>query len=187
MPIASLMLLLLHASFPSASAAAAAAPSYARQIQPLFQRHCMPCHDAATRTSGLSLESYAALMRGGKGGAVIPPGRESGWMIPEGLRGPWHLQLGRSQDVLPGLLDRLGAIDFFLHDSEHSETCMRFEFEHAWAALRPGGVLAADDVTQNTAFADFASAQDREPGGAKRPFQCSERLAGRLPRFAPDP
>src|SRR5438132_5319798 len=75
MPIASLMLLLLHASFPSASAAAAAAPSYARQIQPLFQRHCMPCHDAATRTSGLSLESYAVLMRGGKGGAVVVPGR----------------------------------------------------------------------------------------------------------------
>src|SRR5437899_387663 len=79
MPIASLMLLLLNAPLSSASAAAAAAPSYSRQIQPLFQRHCMPCHDAATRTSGLSLESYAALMRGGKGGAVIVPGhsRES--------------------------------------------------------------------------------------------------------------
>jgi len=99
----------------------------------------------------------------GKGGAVIPPGREPGWMIPERLRGRWHLALGRSQDELPGLLDRLGAIDFFMHDSEHSESCMRFEFEHAWAALRPGGVLAADDVTQNTAFADFASAQDRAP------------------------
>ena len=34
---------------------------------------------------------------------------------------------------------------------------------------------------------EVASAQDGEPGGAKRPFQCSERLAGRLPRFAPDP
>jgi WD40 repeat protein len=34
----------------------------------------MPCHDDATRTSGLSLESYAALMRGGKGGAVVVPG-----------------------------------------------------------------------------------------------------------------
>ena len=99
----------------------------------------------------------------GKGGAVIPPGREPGWMIPERLRGRWHLTLGRSQDELPGLLERLGAIDFFMHDSEHSADCMRFEFEHAWAALRPGGVLAADDVTQNTAFADFASAQEREP------------------------
>jgi predicted O-methyltransferase YrrM len=99
----------------------------------------------------------------GKGGAVIPAGREPGWMIPERLRSRWRLTLGRSQDELPGLLRRLGAIDFFMHDSEHSENCMRFEFEHAWAAMRPEGVLAADDVTQNSAFADFAAAQDREP------------------------
>jgi len=99
----------------------------------------------------------------GKGGAVIPAGRAPGWMIPERLRSRWHLTLGRSQDELPGLLQRLGTIDFFMHDSEHSQDCMRFEFEHAWGALRPGGVLAADDVTQNAAFPDFAAAQDRDP------------------------
>jgi predicted O-methyltransferase YrrM len=101
----------------------------------------------------------------GKGGAVIPAGREPGWMIPPHLRDRWQLTLGRSQDELPGLLDRLGAIDFFLHDSEHSEACMRFEFETAWAALRDGGVLAADDVNANTAFADLAAARGREPIG----------------------
>jgi hypothetical protein len=84
-------------------------------------------------------------------------------MVPERLRGLWHLTLGRSQDELPGLIGRLGTIDFFLHDSEHSEPCMRFEFETAWAGLREGGVLAADDVHANTAFADFAAAHDREP------------------------
>jgi predicted O-methyltransferase YrrM len=101
----------------------------------------------------------------GKGGAVIPADREPGWMIPERLRKRWHLTLGRSQDELPGMLDRLGAIDFFLHDSEHSEACMRFEFDTAWAALRDGGVLAADDVNANIAFADFAAGQGREPIG----------------------
>ena len=40
---------------------------------------------------------------------------------------------------------------------------MRFEFDSAWSALRSGGVLAADDVNVNGAFADFASAHDREP------------------------
>jgi predicted O-methyltransferase YrrM len=99
----------------------------------------------------------------GKGGAVIPADREPGWMIPERLRAGWHLVLGRSQDELPGLLRRLGTIDFFLHDSEHSEACMRFEFEAAWAALRVGGVLAADDVNANRAFAEFTAAQDRAP------------------------
>ena len=99
----------------------------------------------------------------GKGGAVIPAGREPGWMIPERLRSRWHLTIGRSQDELPGILEGLGTIDFFLHDSEHSEACMRFEFDTAWAALRHGGVLAADDVDANTAFADFAAARGREP------------------------
>src|SRR5690242_5469505 len=65
--------LLFLGLLPSASEAAPS-PSYARQIQPLFTRHCMPCHDSGTRTSGLSLASYAELMRGGKGGAVIIAG-----------------------------------------------------------------------------------------------------------------
>lgn len=99
----------------------------------------------------------------GKGGAVVPAGKEPGWMVPERLRGRWHLTLGRSQEALPGLLARLGTIDFFMHDSEHSEACMRFEFEAAWPRLRDGGVLAADDVNVNSAFPDFAAAHAREP------------------------
>jgi len=99
----------------------------------------------------------------GKGGAVIPSGKEPGWMVPDRLRDRWNLVLGRSQDELPRLLERLGAIDFFMHDSEHSESCMRFEFGASWTALRDGGVLAADDVNVNTAFADFAQARRREP------------------------
>jgi predicted O-methyltransferase YrrM len=99
----------------------------------------------------------------GKGGAVIPPGKEPGWMVPGPLRDRWRLVLGRSQQELPPLLERLGTIDFFMHDSEHSEECMRFEFEAAWAALRDGGVLAADDIHVNDAFAAFVSAQGREP------------------------
>jgi predicted O-methyltransferase YrrM len=99
----------------------------------------------------------------GKGGAVVPPGRGPGWMVPASLRDRWQLTVGRSQVKLPPLLARLGAIDFFMHDSEHSEACMRFEFDAAWAALRDGGVLAADDVTVNDAFATFAAGNGREP------------------------
>jgi predicted O-methyltransferase YrrM len=99
----------------------------------------------------------------GKGGAVIPPGKEPGWMVPPELRDRWHLVLGRSQDELPPLLERVGAIDFFMHDSEHSYECMSFEFRAAWDALREGGVLIADDVTVNSAWAEFAREVGREP------------------------
>jgi predicted O-methyltransferase YrrM len=99
----------------------------------------------------------------GKGGAVIPPGREPGWMVQDGLRARWRLELGRSQELLPPLLDRVGPIDFFLHDSEHSYECMSFELAHAFAALREGGIAAADDVNANEAFADFAGERDLTP------------------------
>jgi predicted O-methyltransferase YrrM len=99
----------------------------------------------------------------GKGGAVIPPGKEPGWMVPAELRDRWHLVLGRSQDELPPLLERLGAIDFFMHDSEHSYECMSFEFRAAWDALRDGGVLVADDVNVNTAWDEFVREVGREP------------------------
>jgi predicted O-methyltransferase YrrM len=99
----------------------------------------------------------------GKRGAAILPGREPGWVIPDELRGRWRLVLGRSQEKLPGLIDSLGALDFFMHDSEHSYECMRFEFETAWAALRDGGILVADDWDWNDAFIEMARRTKRTP------------------------
>jgi predicted O-methyltransferase YrrM len=99
----------------------------------------------------------------GKGGAVIPPGKDPGWMVPPELRDRWHLVLGRSQDELPPLLERLGEIDFFMHDSEHSYECMSFEFRTAWESLRRGGVLIADDVNVNSAWEEFTREVGRDP------------------------
>jgi predicted O-methyltransferase YrrM len=99
----------------------------------------------------------------GKQGAAIPPGKEPGWMIPPPLRARWSLTFGRSQDELPPLLERLGAIDLFFHDSEHSYECMAFEFRAAWPALREGGALVVDDWNWNDAFAELARDVDRTP------------------------
>jgi predicted O-methyltransferase YrrM len=99
----------------------------------------------------------------GKGRAGIPPGSEPGWLVPEDLKERWNLILGRSQEELPPLLDRLGTIDSFMHDSEHSFDCMWFEYSQAWPALRPGGVLVSDDVNTTDAFFRFAGQEEREP------------------------
>jgi predicted O-methyltransferase YrrM len=99
----------------------------------------------------------------GEGRAGIPPGSEPGWLIPAELRQRWTLVLGRSQEELPRLLQRLGSIDFFMHDSEHSFDCMWFEFGAAWPRLREGGVLVSDDVNSTEAFPRFAREQSREP------------------------
>jgi len=99
----------------------------------------------------------------GEGRAGIPPGSEPGWLIPAELKERWTLILGRSQEELPPLLESLGTIDSFMHDSEHSFDCMWFEYNAAWPALRPGGVLISDDVNSTEAFRRFAAQEGREP------------------------
>jgi predicted O-methyltransferase YrrM len=99
----------------------------------------------------------------GEGRAGIPSGSEPGWLIPPDLKERWTLILGRSQEELPLLLERLGTIDAFMHDSEHSFDCMWFEFNAAWPALRPGGVLVSDDVNSTEAFGRFAAQEGRDP------------------------
>jgi predicted O-methyltransferase YrrM len=98
---------------------------------------------------------------GNKGGAVVPPGKEPGWVVPDELRARWELRLGRTHDELPTLLAELGSIGLFLHDSDHSYENMMFEFSEAFPALDDGGVLIADDAF-NPAFAEFAATHHRK-------------------------
>jgi hypothetical protein len=99
----------------------------------------------------------------GEGRAGIPTGSEPGWLIPPELKHRWTLILGRTQDELPLLFERLGIVDSFMHDSEHSFECMWFEFNEAWPHLREGGVLLSDDVNSTEAFGRFAREQGRPP------------------------
>lgn len=80
---------------------------------------------------------------------------ETGYVIPEQLRHLWSLRLGDTRKVLPSLLNEVGPIDFFYHDSEHTEETMAWEYKLALSHLRPGGVLASDDVGWNRAFSSF--------------------------------
>lgn len=50
-----------------------------------------------------------------------------------------------SQVGLESVYLKVGPFDFFLHDSDHSESCQTAEFEAAWKYVRPGGIIAADD------------------------------------------
>lgn len=54
-----------------------APPSYYREILPIFRTACTGCHNSDNPVSGLSLASYAELMKGGKNGASIVPGKSA--------------------------------------------------------------------------------------------------------------
>ena len=92
---------------------------------------------------------------------VQPIEKQSGWIIPESLKGRWELLLGRTSDRLSDLLNKVGPVDVFFHDSEHSYENMSWEFRTLWPGLRKGGILVAHNVDVNNAFSDF----ERSAGG----------------------
>jgi uncharacterized membrane protein len=55
----------------SASSIADANMFYGARIDPIFAAHCVTCHGAGKQKADLRLDSYRALMRGGKDGVVI--------------------------------------------------------------------------------------------------------------------
>ena len=93
----------------------------------------------------------------GKKGAVVPSDEESGWLVPQNLRNRWTLIIGKSQDELLPLLNRLKGIDIFFHDSEHSYKNQMFEFKTAFSYLNNDGILIASDINWNNSYEDFLS------------------------------
>ncbi|HKS59682.1 MAG TPA: class I SAM-dependent methyltransferase [Thermoplasmata archaeon] len=89
---------------------------------------------------------------------ALPPGRDTGWVVPTALRSGWDLRLGPSQELLPPLLEEIPSVGLFLHDSLHTPTHLTFELETIRRKLVPGAVVMADN-TQWTgkAFDRFAS------------------------------
>lgn len=83
-----------------------------------------------------------------------------GSLVPRKLRKRWILHRGTTRRLLAPLLEGLGQIDLFLHDSLHTYANMRMEFAAAWTKLRAGGVLISDDVEGNRAFLDLAGRSD---------------------------
>ena len=52
----------------------AAVPDYNTQVAPILKKYCSGCHNDDDAEGKLSLESFAALQRGGKNGASLLPG-----------------------------------------------------------------------------------------------------------------
>jgi len=63
--------------------------------------------------------------------------------------------LGKSREKLPELLSKLGSVNIFYHDSDHSYQNMTFEYVAVWPHVSRGGFLLSDDIKHNNAFMDF--------------------------------
>jgi predicted O-methyltransferase YrrM len=94
----------------------------------------------------------------------LPVGKPLGWIVPQSLKSRWNLTIGDSRTVLPPLLEKLGTIDVFIHDSLHTYDHMLWEYRTAFPYLRPGGLLFSDDAAWNSAFPDFCREVATEHG-----------------------
>jgi len=77
---------------------------------------------------------------------TLENGKQIGFLVPEQLKSKWKLYIGRSRDILLDLLKKLGKVDIFLHDSEHTFENVTFELNIAWDYLRNGGILLIDNL-----------------------------------------
>lgn len=85
----------------------------------------------------------------------LPAGKTVGWIVPKHLRDYWSLHIGDSKGLLKPLLEEIGEIDCFVHDSLHTYGHMMWEFRTAWEYIRPNGLFLSHDVGANEAFFDF--------------------------------
>lgn len=88
---------------------------------------------------------------------LLPEERRTGWLVPDELRHRWELTLGDAKEELPAILARLEEVDCFYHDSDHSHEHMTWEFTTAHPHVRPGWLVLSDDVTNNSAWDEFAA------------------------------
>jgi predicted O-methyltransferase YrrM len=115
-------------------------------------------------TSSFLLQALADNGQGELWSIDLPPfcrdsQRLQGILVPAGLRSRWHLLTGTSRRLLPDVLQsNPGGIDIFIHDSLHTRRNMLREFNCAWPGLN--AVLVSDDVTVNSAFAEFVFAEN---------------------------
>ena len=88
-----------------------------------------------------------------------------GQLVPHG-NPRWELVvLGEShrRQEFSSVVRRLGPVDIFIHDSDHTYDQQHFEFEIAKGCLKADGILLSDDVDASAAFSDFAAGSSGSP------------------------
>lgn len=85
-----------------------------------------------------------------------------GYLVPDELKKDWTLIIGDTKKELEPLFQKLGKVDMFIHDSDHSYDVMMFEYNLAWSYLSKNGILGSDDINHSTAFNEFTTTHKNE-------------------------
>lgn len=94
-----------------ASIAHAVTPAdYAAKIAPLWQEHCIDCHAADEPDGDFVMDTFEAIMKGGKAGKAIIPGNAQDSLLVKFLEGRSGKE-GKNQFMPPGKREHLKSED----------------------------------------------------------------------------
>ena len=107
----------LRALFPSSSIENVSPDSfYASHVRPVLQAKCVVCHGSGTEKGGLRLDSYNNLMRGGKDGSVVVPGKpEASLLLARVTLSPGDSHFMPAEGRTPLTSDELSWIRAWIH------------------------------------------------------------------------
>ena len=99
------------ASRPTTVEAAAPSVSYAADIQPYFDDHCVSCHSNGG-DAGVNLDTWANVMAGGRNGALVVPYDSSQGLLLRQIRSG-HRNAPHGTNIEQDLVDWIdaGALD----------------------------------------------------------------------------
>jgi WD40 repeat protein/mono/diheme cytochrome c family protein len=136
--------------------------TYASHVAPIFAEKCVACHSHANRASGLNLESYEALMNGGRRGPGVVAGRSGESLLVK---------------YVDGTLKPRMPLGDKLSDAEISAI-------KAWIDAGAAGPAAAD-VVSNPPAAEVTKAADKPNVPDIKPAVAVKSAASSL-AFSPD-
>lgn len=98
--------------------------------------------------SGYSSEHYLKAMDDVHNGHLFScDPAPSGFYVANPIVHPRFTFIEKTSYVaLDEIFRKTRRVDFFVHDSDHSYACQTWEYEWAYVHVRPGGIIASDDV-----------------------------------------
>jgi uncharacterized membrane protein len=142
---------------------------YGARVQPVFSRQCVTCHGRSKHKSNLRLDSYEAVMRGSKHGAVIKAGD------PKTSELFHRITLPSSDD------------DFMPADKKRPVSPADAKLIESWIASGASGTVAVDaikDVATSVPVVAEVTIQEIDPDSvAKARSSLAQRVADIQKRF----
>lgn len=151
-----------------AGLATAAPVDYTKQIAPLFDKHCSDCHSASDADGDFALDTFAALMKGGKTGKAVEAGKGSESLLVKFLEGRSG-KTGKNQFMPPGKRDHLSAEEIAMvkqwidegarGSDEKVDPLAKLPKVASKAAAKPAYAIAASAKGDMIALASFGSVE----------------------------